>query len=660
MSFQLSPGVQSVEVDLTTAIETVATTTGAIAGFYRWGPVNERILLTNEPQMAQVLQPPNANNAVFYWSTANFLDYGNSLYVVRANSAGLYNATANNAAVFIPNSDAYFHNNNNGNSGTYGPFAARYPGDLGNSLVVSICPSANAFASNLSTSAIYTSAVNVGQTVIPTTSSIAALMVVGDYVQLGQSSVSNGYIQVTSVGTTSFNIASGGVTANGTSFIINRRWAYATKFNGAPGTSAYTTSKSGSNDQLHIIVIDANGAFNQSTSNNYILEVYPYLSKASDAKSGDNAPTYYQQILFNQSKYIYQMDHLTGTTNWGNIAQGTAFNAPNVPSTFTLAAGSDITKPYGYTAFGPTSTTNNDPNDPGLINAYQYFQNGDEVDISLVPTGPSTLNVQQWVIDNIILSRLDCVGFISPRYGDVINQRGSEASNIVNYYIPSLNRQSSYVVGDSGWKYQFDKYNNTYFYVPLNSDIAGLCANTDRIRAPWWSPAGYNRGQIKNVYKLAWNPGNALNTAYRDLLYSNGINPVMSTKGAGTLLYGDKTLQYQPSAFDRINVRRLFIVLEKAIAAAAKFSLFEFNDNFTRAAFINLVEPFLLSVQGQRGITDFRVVCDATNNTPQVIDTNQFVGDIYIKPARSINFIQLNFVAVGTGVNFNEIVGQAF
>jgi phage tail sheath protein FI len=219
--------------------------------------------------------------------------------------------------------------------------------------------------------------------------------------------------------------------------------------------------------------------------------------------------------------------------------------------------------------------------------------------------------------------------------------------------LASLSRSSSYVVADSGWKYQLDKYNNTYRWIPLNADIAGLCVYTDTVRDPWFSPAGLNRGAIKNCIKLAWNPSKT----FRDTLYAAGVNPVVSLPGQGTVLFGDKTLQSKPSAFDRINVRRLFIVLEKAISTAAQFSLFELNDEFTRAQFVSLVSPFLRDIQGRRGITDFKVVCDSTNNTGQVIDSNQFVGDIYIKPARSINFIQLNFVAVATGVDFTTIVG---
>jgi phage tail sheath protein FI len=290
--------------------------------------------------------------------------------------------------------------------------------------------------------------------------------------------------------------------------------------------------------------------------------------------------------------------------------------------------------------------------DSSLETAYDKFKNAEEVDISLVMTGAVSQTVAEYVVENIADSRKDCVAFLSPPMSAVVNNYGDETTDIATHR--NLFNSSSYAVMDSGWKYQFDKYNNVYRWVPLNGDIAGLCVRTDFERDPWYSPAGFNRGQIKNVTKLAWNP----NKTQRDELYKNGINPVVSFPGEGTILYGDKTLLARPSAFDRINVRRLFIVLEKAIARASKYSLFEFNDEFTRAQFISLVEPYLRDVQGRRGIFQYRVVCDQTNNTPEIIDRNEFVGDIYIKPARSINFIQLNFVAVRTGVAFDEIVGK--
>jgi hypothetical protein len=287
-----------------------------------------------------------------------------------------------------------------------------------------------------------------------------------------------------------------------------------------------------------------------------------------------------------------------------------------------------------------------------ITTGLDLFANKDEVDISLIVTGfaaDANTTLQNEAI-NLATSRKDCMAFVSPPKVSVVGNTSPDVA--ISNWSDSLNK-SSFAFADSGWKYQFDKYNNIYRWIPLNGDIAGLCVRTDETRDPWFSPAGYSRGAIKNVVKLAWNP----NQTQRDTIYAKAINPVISAPGQGTLLFGDKTLITQPSAFDRINVRRLFIVLEKAIATSAKYSLFELNDEFTRAQFIALVEPFLRDVKGRRGIYDYRVVCDTTNNTAQVIDSNKFIGDIYIKPARSINFIQLNFVAVRSGVNFTEIVG---
>jgi len=293
------------------------------------------------------------------------------------------------------------------------------------------------------------------------------------------------------------------------------------------------------------------------------------------------------------------------------------------------------------------------------------FGSTEDVDISMVlqgrPIGGTTAingetitnyQLANYLIDNLAETRKDCIVLISPDKDKVINNNGNEATSLRNWR--GAIHSSSYAVMDSGYKYMYDRYNDVYRWIPMNGDIAGLCVPTDNTNDAWWSPAGFNRGQIKNVVKLAYNP----KQADRDLLYSNNINPVVTFPGQGTVLYGDKTLTSKPSSFDRINVRRLFIVLEKAISVAAKSSLFEFNDAFTRAQFKNLVNPYLRNIKGRRGITDFLVVCDETNNTGEVIDRNEFVGDIYIKPARSINFIQLNFVAVRSGVQFSEVVGQ--
>ena len=410
-------------------------------------------------------------------------------------------------------------------------------------------------------------------------------------------------------------------------------------FTSAPGTSDDVANHGGANDEIHIAVVDAGGLF--TGTKNTVLETFPFVSKASDAMNlGTGSSNYYKQVIFNQSKYIYAIDppdYANTSATWGQTSANTSF-ASITPKyiSYSLSAGVDSV-----------------PTDANTNSAYDLFSNKEAYDISLLLTANGSTTVQSHVID-IAATRKDCVAFISPPSSAVVNNAGSESSAI-STWLTNLSKSSSYAVADSGWKYQFDVYNNVYRWIPLNGDIAGLCVATDNVQDPWYSPAGFNRGSIKNCIKLAWNPSKT----YRDTIYAAGVNPVVSFTGQGTVLFGDKTLQSKPSAFDRINVRRLFIVLEKAISMAAQYSLFEFNDEFTRAQFVAMVVPFLREVQGRRGIYDFKVVCDTTNNTPQVIDSNQFVGDIYIKPARSINFIQLNFVAVGTGVDFNTIVGAA-
>ena len=401
-------------------------------------------------------------------------------------------------------------------------------------------------------------------------------------------------------------------------------------------SSLNAANAGGSNDEMHIIVVDTGGLFTGTQGT--ILETYPFVSKAIDATE-NGATNYYQQVIYNNSNYIYAtgpVDYANTNATWGSTAANTSFYKPT-NKTLSFSKG-----------------TNEVANDGKVQLAYGLFANKEQIDVSLVLTGDASTVTQQYVIDDVVTPRADCVAVISPPYSAVVNQAGSETTNIQTW-LTTLARSSSYVIADSGWKYQYDKYNNTYRWIPLNGDVAGLCVYTDTVKDPWFSPAGFNRGAIKNAVKLAWNPSKT----YRDVLYAAGVNPVVSFPGQGIVLFGDKTLQSKPSAFDRINVRRLFIVLEKTISTAAKYSLFELNDDFTRAQFVALVTPFLRDVQGRRGITDFKVVCDTTNNTPQVINSNQFVGDIYIKPARSINFIQLNFVAVNTGVDFNTIVNAA-
>jgi len=632
MSFQLSPGTNVSEIDLTTVVPTVSTSTGAVVGQFNWGPVETRLLIDTEVKLVDRFGKPDSNTYLSFFSAANFLAYGNNLQTTRGANTGTKNAVANTAAAAplqIKNEDVYEASYYAG-QGDFGSFAARYPGALGNNLKVSVCGSANVFSSNVTLQATATAnTVSVGDLVINTTGNTAAYARPGDYVKVG----TNPYVQVVSANATAIVIGSAlTVAVTGPSTIL-RKWEYADQFDSAPGTSSYASGKSGVSDELHIIVLDEDGGITGVAGQ--VLEKYPFLSKGSDVKSNDGTSIYYPTVLFNSSKWIYWGDHDASGTNWGSTVTGTTFTDVTVAQRLSLTGGTDA----------PVS-------DGDLERGWDLYRNGDVVDVSLLIAGEADATVSTYIINNLAEVRKDCVAFVSPSRASVVNNIGSEADSVVSYRnsLPS----SSYAVMDSNWKYQYDKYNDTYRYLPLNGDIAGLCVRTDTTRDPWFSPAGFDRGQIKNVVKLAWNPIQS----ERDTLYKNGVNPVVTFPGDGTVLYGDKTLLSKPSAFDRINVRRLFIVLEKAIARASKFSLFEFNDEFTRAAFNAMVNPFLRDVQGRRGIFDYRVVADETNNTPEVIDSNRFVGDIYIKPARSINFIQLNFVAVRTGVSFDEIVGK--
>lgn len=419
-------------------------------------------------------------------------------------------------------------------------------------------------------------------------------------------------------------------------------WAYAGAFPTAPGTSPYAASVGGSNDELHIAVVDENGLWTGTPGT--VLEKFAYVSKASDAKSPNGTNNYYKNVINSNSNYIWWMDHTTAIT--GGSAFGTAAQNGNTGTTFaSLTAAYSVDLSGGVDDLAVT--------DGQLMDAWALYADDAQYDISLLPVGPASATVAQYVISNVAETRLDCVAFISPQdvsIGGPITGTGSAATTALVAF-RNLISSTSYGVMDSGWKYQYDRYNDKYRFVPLNGDVAGLCARTDNTNDPWFSPGGLNRGQIKNVVKLAVNPVKA----DRDVLYAAGINPVVTFPGEGTVLYGDKTLLAKPSAFDRINVRRLFIVMEKAIATAAKFQLFEFNDSFTQAQFRNLVEPFLRGVQGRRGITDFQVVCDGTNNTGDVVDANQFVADIYVKPNRSINFITLNFIAARSSISFTEL-----
>jgi len=417
-----------------------------------------------------------------------------------------------------------------------------------------------------------------------------------------------------------------------------------------PNTSARASERTGIttgfNDELSIVVYDATGYF--SGSKDTPLEIFEGISKATDAKKDDGTSNYYRNVINNGSRYILSTLATAPITG----VSGTAVQK-TIQGQYGGSSSASFADFFGglSAGFALTGGTGGTGGEGSIITNYNdFFSNSETQDVSLLVSGPAGDTLRNAIVD-IAEVRKDCVAFVSPDLNDVTGIPESVKADRVIAARDAVTTKSSYAVMDSGWKYQYDPYNDKFRYVPLNADIAGLCAKTDQIAEPWFSPAGFNRGAIRNVLKLAYSP----DKTDRDKLYVKGVNPVVSFTGEGIVLFGDKTMQAKPSAFDRINVRRLFNILEKSIATAAKFSLFEFNDEFTRAAFRNLVEPFLRDVQARRGIFDFKVVCDETNNTPLVIDKNEFRADIYVKPARSINFITLNFVASPTGVDFDEI-----
>ena len=689
--FQISPGINVSEIDLTTVVPPTATTVGAFAGVFRWGPVGVRQLVTSENDLVKQFGRPTAINPETFFTAANFLSYSNALYVSRAaNTSVVFSAVANsaafaaNAAHTVANRDDY-----DAKAGSFSgdvEYIARCPGALGNSLKISVCDSANAFTktfdlrsanvtgtsntsfnnantkltlsvgSNSATITLANSVPLTGDTPVPFANNVAGLFTVGDYIEVGNSSIGKQALKITAVGSVLVANAAGTNTGYA-SFTLTldqplklstdidantvvRNWEYFNQVDRAPGQSVYQAAagNTAANDEMHVVIVDEDGGFTGNPG--AVLEVYKGLSRATDAKNADGSTNYYKNVLNEQSQFVWWASDRSNAVS--NTAVNVASSTNEKPLTLSFQGGVD----------------NDESSVPlaDLARAYDLYASAEEVDIALVLTGTARggthgEQLPNYLIDNIAEVRKDCVVFVSPQRADVVNQVGVAADNVVQFR--NAVRSSSFAVMDSGYKYQYDKYNDVYRYIPLNGDIASLCVVTDNVRDPWYSPAGYNRGQIRNAIKLPFNPSKA----ERDLLYKNGVNPVITQQGQGTILFGDKTLLAKPSAFDRINVRRLFIVLEKAISNAAKSMLFEFNDEFTRTQFRNLVEPFLRDVQGRRGIYDYKVVCDETNNTAEVVDSNRFVGDIYVKPARSINYIQLNFVAVRSGIEFSEIVG---
>lgn len=641
MAFQLSPGINVSEVDLTTYVPSVATTIGAFVGNFSWGPTNEIVTIDQEATLIDRFGKPTDSNYEYWFSASNFLAYGNTLRVVRAGSNTAFNATSNKELDTIDVTA--------GGSGYSNGFIT--VAGIANANVQIVV--GNVTVGNVTTQGVIQTATVIDGGTFETTPTIDLSSLGGTNAAITLATVGQGvlienetdYLQTHSSGSAGLFAAKyPGVLGN--SILVTMAdantfatWSASYKgfFTDEPSTSDYVAARGGSSDELHILVIDAMGTITGSAGT--VLEKFGFVSKAKDAKNSDGSTNYYKDVLNNRSKYVWWLGHPTGVgagdLGWGDAATVGAYSG--LVSSVSASFGGGVDPTIGNSQ---------------LTTGYDQFVNGDNIDISLIMTGPANTAVSQYVINNIAEVRKDCVVFVSPQKASVVDNYSQEVTDVKSD--ATAIGTSSYAFMDSGWKYQYDKFNDTYRWVPLNGDIAGLTARSDQTRDPWYSPAGVTRGVVKNVIKLAWNPSKSA----RDDIYSKGVNPVVTFSGQGTILYGDKTLLSRPSAFDRINVRRLFIVLQKAISVASRSTLFEFNDPFTRSQFVALVEPYLRDVQGRRGIFDFRVVCDESNNTPEIIDRNEFVGDIYIKPSRSVNFIQLNFVAVRTGVQFSEIVGK--
>ena len=653
MADLVSPGVQIKEKDLTTTVTSPPGSIGAVAIVASKGYADSIVTVGSEEELVEHFGKPSGSNFEYWFSAANFLGYTNNLKVVRALQPTMMNATGAGAGALIPNTIAY--QIGDGTNGPYsggeatglGSWAARTPGTWGNSLQVSACTSGDAYYKAAKTST--TSALAAGDTTIPV--SAVTDILVGSIVSVDGDTPGSLY-KVTAINSLVLTIAryptqvATGIVA--TTIVntsnLNLYWEWYDQFDGPPGTSQYATDHGASTDELHIVVVDEDGDI--SGVKETVLERFDAVSKASDALTDEGGQNYYADVLYADSAYIYWLDHPAGGTNWGtSVITKNTYTAATAPvDTESLVSGAD-----------GTTVTN-----AQRLAAYDKFKDADSVDIQLVIEGPPTISGAADVVlanhlTDLVNGRKDCMAFLSPEKDAVINKAAGAAQAAVVETWGDTIASSSYVVMDSGWFKIYDKYNDLFRWIPLNSATAGTCAATDILEDPWWSPGGLTRGQIRSSIELAFNPSQT----QRDGLYRKRVNPIVTFPGEGTVLWGDKTALSSQSAFSRINVRRLFITIEEACKVAARSILFDFNDDFTRENFRSMIDPYLRDIQARRGITDFEVVCDTSNNTPQVIDANKFVADVYVKPARSINFITLTFIATRTGVDFSEVVGRA-
>lgn len=718
MAIALSPSVTVTEKDLTNVIPAVSTSVGAAIIDAAWGPVLDVTTVDSENVLVSRFGKPNSSNAQNWFTAANFLAYSQNLLVVRTDTTNQRNAvaalTGTIASIPVTSGGTVYV----GTPVVVIP-APTVPGGVQATATATVVGGVITAIVVVNPGTGYSSVPVVTVTGTNTTPAVIGTVVLAD----GAIKINNeiDYTNDWSAGEGvcgSWAAKYPGTLGNSISVsIVDSKgfatWAYRDQFDSAPNTSTFASDVGASLDEVHIVVIDQNGRWTGTAGT--VLERYSFLSKASDARKEDGASAYYKTVINNSSKYIWWLDH-PATVSSAGLDFGTAATAgvykdlvQSATGTVTITTGAatvvgvgtsfastdvgralyDASGVYVGTILTVTDALNATlaANGAAAITgaafklagsesvtlvggvdhytstngqkyvAFDMFNNDETLDVNLICLGKADVTLANYVTQNIAEVRKDCIAFVSPEDVDtaeiLIGTTSDITESILDYRAAFTS--SSYAVLDSGYKYQYDKYNDTYRWVPLNGDIAGLCARTDFTNDPWWSPAGFNRGVIKNVVKLAFSP----RRTDRDNLYKSGVNPVVSFPGQGTVLYGDKTALAKPSAFDRINVRRLFIVLEKAIATASKYQLFEFNDPFTRAQFIGMVTPYLRDVRGRRGITDFLVVCDETNNTGEVIDSNRFVADIYLKPNRSINFIQLNFIATRTGVAFSEIAGAS-
>ena len=700
-----SPGIQVREIDFTGKNQLQrGITTGAFAGVFDWGPAETAVKVTAETALVRTFGKPTENCALSFMSASNFLRYSNSLVIVRAiNSntySGNYDLASRNSSVGIKRADylsfgAFSLESPKtaawATSNTYVSVTIESPIGGGGSNAVAYLANTQISAGSLTGVTItyggsgyassqypltvfFANTLNSAQNVSGNLTASYSLMgntplliknktefqdtyfytedevtgqisatysTLGSFVARYPSALGDTLkISVCDGKQAWFSNIAGweNMTSSNTSETDPSMWIYSDEFDTWPETSDWAAENGVANDEMHIIVIDTKGVFTGVVEG--VLEKFEGVSKMKNAKIKNGASNYYRDVVLKQSNYIYPMAHPgTNTVLWGT-------NSPT-PTANLRPGTSDNASVIGPLTNGNAGTIS----DQEIIDALDVLKDKVAVDISLLFTGDASLDVKNKAIA-VATSRKDCVAFVSPSL-DAVKDPYDPTKAIIEEANGGT-RRSSYAVYDSGWKWQYDKYADKYRWIPLNADIAGLCARTDRTRDPWFSPAGTTRGRIQNTIKLAYNP----TQAQRDRLYRQGINPVVTFPAEGTILFGDKTFIRKDSAFSRINVRRLFITVETVISRAARSSLFEFNDDFTRSQFVNLIEPFLRTIKGRRGIYDYQVVCDTTNNTPDVIDANQFIGDIYIKPARSINYIQLNFVAVRTGVEFSEVVGR--